>query len=309
MRLYEFTVGADPELFIINTKTNKVISSVGLIPGLKGDPYTDDMPEGFGLETDNILAEFNIPPCRTITEWIHNIEYMKEYIRSFVKRINPDYDIKCSAYEEVDEDQLQSEQAQEFGCDPDYNVYTMKVNPKPVAKNKNGRSAGFHIHFGYHEPNIDTSIVLLKYFDVYLGLPSLLYDTDVRRRSLYGKAGAFRLTPYGFEFRTLSSAMLNSIETISLMFQQIVNAVDAFSHGKALPYYKDVVKTINNSDVEFAKKLIDKYKILESSEKITAQPRPVNYGIAVDFNAPGQWMANNQFEDALLNALNNAAGV
>lgn len=142
MRLYEFTVGADPELFIINTKTNKVVSSVGLIPGLKGDPYTDDMPEGFGLETDNILAEFNIPPCRTITEWIHNIEYMKEYIRSFVKRINPDYDIKCSAYEEVDEDQLQSEQAQEFGCLADYNVYTMKVNPKPNAKGKNGRSAG-----------------------------------------------------------------------------------------------------------------------------------------------------------------------
>lgn len=103
-----------------------------------------------------------------------------------------------------------------------------------------------------------------------------------------------------FEFRTLSSAMLNSIETISLIFQQVVNAVDAVNRGKSLPYYKDVIKTINNSDVEFAKKLIDKYKILESSQNIAVQPQPVDYKIAVDFNAPGEW---------IINAINNAAGV
>lgn len=103
--------------------------------------------------------------------------------------------------------------------------------------------------------------------------------------------------------------MLNSIETISLVFQQVVNAVDAFNHGKALPYYKDVVKIINNSDVEFAKKLIDKYKILESSEKIAIQPQPINYNNAVDFNVHGEWIINNQFNDALIDVINNAAGV
>ena len=143
MRINKFTLGADPELFIINSKTNKVVSSVGLIPGIKDNPYrAADMPKGFGIEIDNILAEFNIPPCKTLNEWINNIEYMKDYIRSFVKRINSDYDIKCSAYEEVDEDQLQTPEAQLFGCDPDYNAYTMKANPKPNAKGKNGRSAG-----------------------------------------------------------------------------------------------------------------------------------------------------------------------
>ena len=116
MRIREFTLGADAELFIINTKTNKVVSSVGLIPGVKDEPYkAEDMPEGFGIEIDNILAEFNIPPCKSCGEWINNIEYMKNYLRNFVKKINPDYDIKCSAYEEVDSDQLQSPEASLFG--------------------------------------------------------------------------------------------------------------------------------------------------------------------------------------------------
>ena len=33
--------------------------------------------------------------------------------------------------------------------------------------------------------------------DAYVGLPSILYDTDAERRKLYGKAGCFRLQPYG----------------------------------------------------------------------------------------------------------------
>lgn len=112
----KFTIGADPELFIINEKTGKVVSSIGLIPGEKGDPYIgEDMPKGFGLETDNILAEFNIPPVTNCQSFINALNYMKDYIKNYVKKINPDYGIKCSAYELVDESQLQSEEAQLFG--------------------------------------------------------------------------------------------------------------------------------------------------------------------------------------------------
>ena len=34
-------IGSDPELFIINTKTGSVVSSIGLIPGVKGAPWVD----------------------------------------------------------------------------------------------------------------------------------------------------------------------------------------------------------------------------------------------------------------------------
>ena len=81
MKLRNVTIGADPELFIINEKTKKVVSAVGLIPGEKGNPWrADDMPEGFGLETDNILAEFNIPPVKDGINFVNNIVYMQEYI-------------------------------------------------------------------------------------------------------------------------------------------------------------------------------------------------------------------------------------
>ena len=89
-KIKDFTVGADPELFIYDTSRQKIISSDGIIPGEKGDPYrSDDMPEGFGLEVDNILGEFNIPPCTTKEEWLHNINYIigcdyaSEYISGF----------------------------------------------------------------------------------------------------------------------------------------------------------------------------------------------------------------------------------
>lgn len=140
----KFTIGADPELFIINEKTGKVVSSIGLIPGEKGAPYvSEDMPKGFGLETDNILAEFNIPPVTNCEGFINAMNYMKDYITAYVKKVNPDYGIKCSAYEIVDEDQLQSDQAKEFGCDVDYNCYTEAPNPKPEGALTNGRSAGW----------------------------------------------------------------------------------------------------------------------------------------------------------------------
>lgn len=262
MRISSFTLGSDPELFITNTKTNKVISSVGLIPGVKDNPYiSNDMPKGFGIEIDNILAEFNIPPCKSLEEWINNIEYMKNYLRCFVKRINPDYDIKCSAYEIVDEDQLQSPEAQLFGCDPDYNVYTMRANPKPCAEGKNGRSAGFHVHYGYEGHNIETSLTLIKYFDAYLGLVSVLFDSDTRRRDLYGKAGAFRLQPWGFEYRSLSSAMMLSKELLELIYNQVVKATNAFNNMYAIPDSTVIQTAINNSDVKLATDLLKTYSI------------------------------------------------
>ena len=50
---------------------------------------------------------------------------------------------------------------------------------------------------GYENRNIDTSMLMLQYIDAYVGIPSIIYDTDAERRKLYGKAGCFRLTKYG----------------------------------------------------------------------------------------------------------------
>ena len=262
MELSNVTIGADPELFIINEKTKKVVSAFGLIPGEKGNPWrSDDMPEGFGLETDNILAEFNIPPVKDEINFVNNIVYMQEYIDKFVKSKNPDLGIKCIASQTVPKSELQSDQAKLFGCDVDYNAYTMKANPKPKGTSTNLRSAGFHIHVGYENPDVDTSLSLVRYMDVFLGIPSVVKDKDKKRRSLYGKAGCFRLTDYGVEYRVLSSAMMGSTSKLSFIWKQLQKVMKACRIGYVLPSTDLVQEAINSSDVELAKQLITRYNL------------------------------------------------
>lgn len=120
----------------------------------------------------------------------------------------------------------------------------------------------FHVHVGYQSNNIDTSLEIVRYMDVFVGIPSLLFDNDTRRRSLYGKAGSFRLTSYGLEYRTLSSKMLETDETIRFVYKQTMKALEGFQDGWSLPSSQITEATINNSNVEKAKYLIKKYHIL-----------------------------------------------
>lgn len=57
-----------------------------------------------------------------------------------------------------------------------------------------------HIHVSYPRKSQVKSISLVKYMDVFVGIPSVILDAGedaVKRRELYGKAGCFRLTRYG----------------------------------------------------------------------------------------------------------------
>lgn len=257
------TLGADPELFIVNNATGTVVSSIGLIPGKKKNAWVDpSWIKGYGLETDNILAEFNIPPCHTKDEWLTHINFMKNFIRDFVQKVNPDYDIKCIASMDCPADQLDSDEARLFGCDADYNVYTEAKNPKPNGESTTVRSAGCHIHVGYDNKKTEISLGLIKYMDAYVGIPSLLIDNDTRRRSLYGKAGCFRLTPYGFEYRTLSSTMISSDENIAFMYDATMRAINAYNNNLPIPTAEEVQNCINNSNAEMANALIEKYNLL-----------------------------------------------
>lgn len=97
---------------------------------------------------------------------------------------------------------------------------------------------------------------------MYLGVPSVLRDRDKKRRSLYGKAGCFRLTGYGVEYRVLSSAMMKDINTLKFVWKQLSKAIDAFNAGIGLPNPTDVMEAINNSNTEVAKGLISTYKLV-----------------------------------------------
>ena len=262
MKFKNIMIGSDPELFIVNNKTGLVVSSIGLIPGKKKDAYRPEgMPKGYGLQIDNILAEFNIPPVKTREDFIHHINYMKNYIDNYVKEKNPDLGIKCYASQYVPWDQLQSEEACLFGCDPDYNVYTEDVNPKPEGDKTNLRSAGTHIHVSYDNPNIQQSLALVRCMDLYLGIPSVFMDPDKDRRKLYGKAGSFRICPYGVEYRPMSSYFISNDELIGFLFDGTRRAITHAQIGLPLPDGNTVQDIINNCKETEARAIYEKFAL------------------------------------------------
>lgn len=261
--MLNYNIGADPELFLINKNKNKIISAIGIIPGEKHNTYKPEtLPDGFGLQIDNILAEFNIPPITTEQELLENINIMKNYIQEYIARIDPALDIHCAASAIIDNDQLNHPSALLFGCDPDFNVYTRTINEKPTTVNPNLRSAGCHFHIGYLNPTLELNFKIIQYLDTFLGIPSLLYDNDMFRRELYGKAGAFRMQPWGVEYRTLSGIFIKTDEHISFCYKQIQRALKALTANETLPPFDIVEHTINTNDLTLANTLITQFNII-----------------------------------------------
>lgn len=260
MKIKQVTIGADPELFIINTKTGLPVSAIGIIPGKKNQPYTEGMPKGFGVELDCILGEFNIPPCSSRDEFVESIKYMKNWIRNWVKNYNEDLDICCRSSMLVPEDQLTHPDAHILGCDPSFNAYTESMMPRPDKYPDNVRNGAFHIHLGTHCSDPDVVCKITRFFDLCCGVPSILYDEDTLRRRCYGQAGDFRFQEWGQECRCLGGFMLQD-QYLSGIYNGVMQAIEMFNDNMPLPEGDLVQKCINTSNKVLAKHLIKLYGI------------------------------------------------
>lgn len=266
MKIKNVTFGADPEVFV-KTAT-EVASSEGLFGGTKDEPMPISSL-GHSIQEDNILVEFNIPPSKDKKEFVNNINYCLNYIKESASLY--DLDIHISASEIVDRKYLMSDQARTFGCEPDYNAYTRKANPRPVATDSSLRSAGGHLHIGYDNPNEETSVNLIKYLDIYIGLYSLFLDTDDRRKELYGKAGAYRIKPFGVEYRTPSNFWLEDNSLMEFMIDSANKAIDAINNEIDIFEYieeKEIIRAINDNDNDLATLLIAKIEEIEKFKKV-----------------------------------------
>src|SRR5690606_33440357 len=117
----------------------------------------------------------------------------------------------------------------------------------------NFRYAGFHIHLGYETDSLLNTVELIKALDLFVGVPSVIFDEDkTDRRKQYGKAGEFRMTTYGCEYRVLGSYIMNSkdyfdaiIEGIK-MAQEFVNNENSFTDEECL----DIQTAINSNNIK-----------------------------------------------------------
>lgn len=252
-------IGTDPELFVKDN--GKFISGYGLIPGTKEAPFP---VEKGAVQVDGMALEFNIEPAADEDTFVSNIEHVFAQLRRMVKE---EIVIEPVAHFGKEYMATQPPAALELGCDPDYNGWTQDINPSPDG-NRDFRTAAGHVHIGYMEHDVNdfgaflASCQLARQLDFYLGLPSLLFDKDTKRRELYGKAGAFRVKPYGMEYRTLSNAWLKEERLMRWVFSASRQAVVDLLAGRDLAEEEgDITDIINTSDVDSAVALIKKYNL------------------------------------------------
>jgi hypothetical protein len=254
----DIKLGCDPEVFV---KKNGVFhSAYGMCSGTKAHPLP--CPDG-GLQVDGMALEFNVTPCDTGDEFVSRIKSVLGSLQDIV----PGYELSITPVAMFDQSHFDSqpEQARELGCDPDWNAWTGAENPRPD-NTTTMRTAGGHIHVGWCDPtqpqaygHQDMAQALIKQLDFYLGLPSLVFDTDTKRRAMYGKAGAYRVKPYGVEYRTLSNQWIATEGLIRWADRATRKAVADLESGVFLPdTYGDIQEIINTSNLKEAQKIIRK---------------------------------------------------
>jgi hypothetical protein len=216
------TIGTDTELFAVDTKGIHR-SLCGKIGGTKEEPLQiKNLPRGCCVQEDNVSLEFNIPPAKSLENFEAYINIMVQKSAEILKanKLLLSTDSSASFIKE----ELIHPNSLLFGCEPDYNAWKLVENPKPYSKDETLRTCGGHIHVG---TEIDM-ITGVQNMDLYLGIPSILLDSSpssVKRRELYGKAGAMRPKPYGFEYRTLSNFWVFDDKLIRWVWLQTYKAM------------------------------------------------------------------------------------
>ncbi len=239
------TLGADPELFLM--KDGSPVTPKGLIQGSKKFPQ----PVNNGsIQMDGTAAEFNIDPSFTPEQFSKNID---EVLNQLLSITDCTYDTVVTRHWGVEALSKMSRDEVELGCDPDYNAYTLKKNPRPSSK-VDFRTAGGHIHVGFVDDGDESEgyknflSPLVKILDEQIGVPSLFWDGDKERRTLYGKAGAYRPKPFGVEYRSLSNAWVPHVDVREFLFEQAEKSVRLFQEGY-VPETCEAQNIIDNNDM------------------------------------------------------------
>lgn len=256
------TFGQDCEFGLINPETQELVIAPLLIKGNKREPFPID---GGALQYDNVMLEINTIPAQSNTEFC---EIITRVIKRAREVVSP-YTIVIQASIEYPPRLLALHDACiEFGCEPDFSAWkNPRVSKSPqTPKPWNLRSAGGNIHIGSpYLQTIESKVRFVKALEIYLGLPSLVFDKDPtssRRRKLYGTSGSFRPQNYtggipGIEYRVLSSYWIATPERVMDTVRRIQTALEISQDSRYLKYLinklgaRNIQKAINQGRISY----------------------------------------------------------
>jgi hypothetical protein len=254
----QILIGTDPEVFVRDA-AGKYFSVEDkahgkLIPGTKFEPHRVNSG---AIQRDGVALEFNTIPASTSDEFLTYIEDVMKQMEATFKSIRPDLEIVMTPTATFDREYFDAlpEEVKLLGCTPDYNAYTGKEN-EPPSTDEPFRTGSGHLHIGWtrwenphDEAHFDTCMALVRQLDCILYPASLLWDDDDKRRTLYGKIGAFRPKEYGVEYRPLSNAYLSSKKTQKYVFDVAMKAASDFFDGILYfdnDYAKEMVSSVRD---------------------------------------------------------------
>lgn len=222
-------IGADPEFFV---QFQRHIMSAHVFDfGTKEKPMKTDNGT---VQVDGTALEINVTPATTREEFIKNFFAVKTDLEVMLYDLEPRAKIVARPSVFFGRRKLAQlpPAVSMLGCSPDWDAYEIKPNPAPNASLPFRTGSG-HIHLSWVEAvnpknkdHIKTCATIARELDYTLGLPSLIWDKDNRRRELYGRAGAFRPKSYGMEYRVLSNAWCTTAMHVGWIFDAAKRTVE-----------------------------------------------------------------------------------
>lgn len=299
------TYGTDPELAYVSridgsiipfgTVVNEVKSILNreVIPGhdVKGDRILIEGKNS--LYVDGASLELNVKPSSSTEVVIQNLRRTLRVAAQIARFTN--YKLVVNPSIPINSQQIENGGVAltVFGCDPDESIYLDKVDPATIdAKLCFYRYFGGHLHSSkrniargdynkilWYAKNIH-HIVLAH--DLLVGTSDVILSQEFNeeckiRRNVYGRAGRYRIQPYGgMEYRTPSNLWLNSPELARFMFNMVKltnslidlpNLIDKISNDINM---KELFEVINNCDVKNSYHILD-YVIGQMKNSIPMQ--------------------------------------
>lgn len=235
MSCLKLTYGVDPELFV---KENGVfVSAHDLLPGTKQEPH---LVRGGAVQVDGVAAEFNTFPVDNASEFVDVINLVRSQMMDIIRdraegQGRKGLELVAQPTATFDKEYFDAlpDEVKLLGCTPDMNAWTGEFNYPPSTEEP-FRTGGGHLHISWLDgktvdPDDPSHISLcrdiVRQLDVTLFPLSEIWDTDRKRRELYGARGAFRPKFYGVEYRPLSNAYLHSDDLIRRVFNEADKAV------------------------------------------------------------------------------------
>lgn len=275
-------IGADPEVFVKDLRTRNFVSAH---PYVKGTKHNPEPWKGGAIQVDGVALEFNIPPAKNAKEFTSSIVDSMHYLQGILTGWDEKLKLVTTPTAFFDEKYFDNlpEEVKALGCEPDYNAYTLDVNPKPETTLPFRTGSG-HVHVGWlqgdsmvretlSEAHMNVCAGIVKQLDIALLVPSLIFDRDIQRRTLYGAPGAFRPKRYGLEYRVLSNRWLRNATLATWVYNTTLRATRDYFRGNI--YYDQVnLNELRNIFANLNTRNVDRLarKFVEHSNGICAIP-------------------------------------